>query len=274
MKVNSFLPFGFFSKEAGLISLISNYVRTYGLSVTPILCNGVISACQRDSESGWQRDFNSCLQCISEQNRLAAWSQDTGAVNSAASAISTISLSKFLHPQDIDQTKRWILGLSREELLEANFEGLPLGSLCQHSLIKQFQEIDLQNRSVEMAVRRVLLSAARISRAFKTYSVAEKPDYLLMAGGQDFLSSVARVCLKQKKIAVSLFCYNEACNEIVVENPRNGKVSSYPLVFDNVTNFRTDPRSWPPELLKVLEELIAFIDLTPSQISLPISAVG
>ena len=92
--------------------------------------------------------------------------------------------------------------------------------------------------------------------------------------GQEHVSLTLMNALKQKKIAVSLFCYNEACNEIVVENPRNGKVSSYPLVFDNVTSFRTDPRSWPPELLKVLEELIAFIDLAPSQISLPISAAG
>jgi hypothetical protein len=258
MKVVSFLPFGLQSKEAGLVSLLSSYLGLYNLDVKQLLCNGIISACNRDKAQDWQRGFSTCLQCISEQSKFAAWS-----------GRSVQNLSSFLHPKDIDQTKRWILGLERDTLIEAEFEGLPLAALCQSSLRQQFEEVDLLNRSIEAGVRRVLLSAARVARVFRSYALVDKPDYVLIAGGDDFLSSVSRLVLKERKIAVSLFSWNSMGNDIVVENPTTAKVASYPLVFDDVTSLRADIRSWPPELLRVVEELMAFIDLAPAQVAMP-----
>lgn len=261
MKIISFVPYGLQSREAGIIAMISNYLRAYDLKVTQLRCNGVVPTCDRDSSDGWQRTVTSCLSCISDQTKLGRWAEQE-----------IVDLSPYLTPADIDETKKWMLGLGKLELLGAQYEGAPLASLCRASFEARFQSElpDIMNRATEMVVRRMFLAAARIIRAVRRYTNSVRPDFALISSGEDYLTAASAFALKEKKVKVSILAWNKHSNDIAIENPVSGKVAMYPLVFENVTQLRKDVRSWPSELLRMMEEILAFMDLAPSQLALPL----
>lgn len=262
MKIVSFVPYALQSREAGLVAMIANYLRTYDLPVTQIRCNGIVPTCDRDSSEAWQRSVTTCLSCISEQTKLGRWAEQRAD-----------DLSPYISPADIDETKRWMLGLSKIELLTAEYEGISLARICKSSFEKRFEtdRPDVMNRSVEMVVRRMILATARIMRAMRKYAVSNRPDFALIASGEDYLTAAAAIALRERKVKVSVFGWNKHSNDIAIENPVTGKVATYPLVFENVTQLRQDIRTWPSELSRMLEEILAFIDLAPAQVALPLA---
>lgn len=262
MKIISFTPYALQTREAGLITMIANYMRAYDLPVTQIRCNGVVPTCDRDASEGWQRSATSCLSCMAEQSKLGRWGEQQ-----------VEDLSPYVTPADVDDTKRWMLRLGKLELLGAEFEGLPLSRYCRSSFNARFgtDRPDIMNRATELTVRRMLLSAARMTRAVRRFAQTQRPDYALIASGEDYLSAAFSASLRDRRVKVSVFAWNKINNEIVVENPVSGKVASYPLVFDDITQLRKDLRTWPTELTRLLEEVLAFIDLAPSQVSLPLA---
>ena len=262
MKIISFVPYGLQSREAGIIAMVSNYLKTYDLSVTQLRCNGVVPTCDRDSSDGWQRSVTSCLNCISDQTKLGRWAEQE-----------MDDLSPHLTPADVDETKRWMLGLGKLELLSANYEGVSLAAVCRSSFEARFStdRPDVMNRANEMVVRRMLLAAARIIRSVRRYAANVRPEYALVASGEDYLTAAATLALRERKVKVSVFAWNKHSNDIAIENPVSGKVATYPLVFENVTQLRKDIRTWPSELSRMLEEILAFIDLAPAQVALPLA---
>lgn len=242
--------------------MIANYLKTYDLPVTQLRCNGIVPTCDRDGAEGWQRSVTSCLNCIADQSKLGRWSDQA-----------LEDLSPYLGPADVDQTKRWMLGLGKFELLSANFDGISLAKLCRGSFEARFDtdRPDVMNRATEMTVRRMLLSAARMLTAVRRYAVTQRPDYALIASGEDYLTACAATAFRERRVKVSLFAWNKHSNDIVIESPVTGKAASYPLVFENVTQLRKDMRTWPSELTRLLEEVLAFIDLAPSQVALPLA---
>lgn len=262
MNIISFVPYGLQSREAGLIAMIANYLRTQDLPVTQLRCNGVVPTCDRDGRDGWQRSVTSCLNCISDQSKLGRWAEQ-----------SMEDLSPYLTPADVDETKRWMLGLGKLELLTAQYQGVSLARICRSSLEARFEtdRPDIMNRANEMIVRRILLSSARVLKAVRRYIHTSRPDYALIASGEDYITAAASYAFREKKVKVSLFAWNKHSNDIAIESPVSGKVATYPLVFENVTQLRKDIRTWPVELSRMLEEILAFIDLAPVQISLPLA---
>jgi len=262
MKIAIFVPYGGFSKESGLMHLLANYINTITNDVLQLRCNGVFSLCDRDEESGWQRKLNSCLSCMANQTNLADWS-----------GVSLSDLSRFITPAEIVSTRRWIHSLPTNVLNQLNFRGINLFELSSESLQQRLGVAtpDLANKKHEQVTRRMLLSAARMCLATKRFQQQAAPTISLVAGGHDFITrSFAEQSRKQNSdIAVFEMDINERC--VKIRHPRTNKLFACELLITDISHMRSDCKTWPREIIGVLDNILAFLEISQAQIALPLA---
>ena len=262
MRTAIFVPFGSLSQEAGVISLVANYMKTTFPEVVQLACNGVFSLCDRDSENNWSRDIHSCARCMADQSRLAGWA-----------ALDSLRLSSFLSPEDISESKRWVLSLSAVELMEAEFKGARLFDLCSGTLESRFTsaQIDPKNKNHEQFLRRVMLATLRMCIATRKFNNRFMPELTLVAGSDDFLARSFAAHSKLQGRLAAVFKWEVSTRAVRVMHPRTESSYSCDFVLQDVTSMRAEPKTWPLELLQVVRELMFFLGVPQDQLSLPLA---
>jgi hypothetical protein len=278
-------PYGSYSRETGLIYLLANYIRDTVHQVSQLRCNGFFSLCNRDREWGLERRIDSCAICMNEQSRLGLWA-----------GIEVQDLSSFISSREISETKSWILGLRREELPEAEFGGFNVFQLCKASLIDRVVEkkkqpvhersgvSDLTSEPLAIAnaddiaisekyedlARRLMLSAVRMVVAARNFNQRVWPDLVLASSERDFISSSLVQQSRNMAIPAVTFEWDEVERMTRVGNSE-GEYFSSPLVLENISNMRSNYKTWSAEVIRMIEDLAAFLKIDINQLSLPLA---
>ncbi|MCB0310827.1 MAG: hypothetical protein KDD42_06315, partial [Bdellovibrionales bacterium] len=210
MKTITFIPYGTSSQEAGVISLLANYLRTAYPDVSQLVCNGVFSLCDRDAELGWNRDLHSCARCLVDQSALGNWSGS-----------SILQLSQFLKPIDLLETKRWVLSLSPSDFLKAKFRGMNVYEICGGTIAHRFGSNlrNMTSKTHEPYVRRVMLSAIRLALASARFSTMQMFDLALVAAGPDFISRTFIAQCKALGRPVAEFHWEVGTRAVTISHP-------------------------------------------------------
>jgi hypothetical protein len=229
--------------------------------VLQLRCNGLFSMCDRDAERSWTRTLSGCFRCLGEQRDLAQWS-----------GVTVEELSRHLSVKDIEATKRWIVGVATEQLPWTSFDGQNFYSLALGSWQNRFNvsRPDLGNPLHEQMLRRFMLSASRAYRAAETFHARVGPQLTLVAGGGDFLSRTFITQARAAKHAVAVCTWDVSKRAVMVSHPRREAVVPCGLLLDGLVDMRADPATWSRDLVGILDELLAFLDITEA--SSPLSA--
>ncbi|RMG41452.1 MAG: hypothetical protein D6719_08520 [Candidatus Dadabacteria bacterium] len=262
MRIAIHTPFGTLSQEAGVIYLLGNYLKDTCSDIVQLRCNGVFSMCDRDAERSWKRSIHSCAACNCDQRSLAAWS-----------GVSGDEISRYLTPDDIERTRRWVMKLSSDALLTAEFDGVNLFSLCTHSFRTRFgvAECDMRNKQHEQVVRRLVLAAARMWLASKSFIRKFRPDISLVAGGEDFISRAYLRRAQHLNNPVALFRWNIGARHLQIFHPYRDESMPCDILLEGIASMRADSKTWPEELLSILQEILLFLEIDESQLQLPIA---
>jgi len=263
MKISVFAPFGSLSYESGLIYLLSNYLRTIYSDVQQLKCNGVFSVCDKDGERDWKRTINSCLQCMNDQKGLARWS-----------SLDSVLLSKYVRPERIEEGRKFAISASKSELESFEFEGLKLFDLSRNSIIDRLKgpTIDLDKPEHEKVVRQILLAAFHMSLAAKGYIADFKPDLSFITGSNDYISLIYKKMLAQENRSAVLFKWDGAEYCVKVFHPSSGRYVSCEFLLDGIAHVRPDPNTWPDEIIKMVHEVLSFLDIECDQYVLPLAS--
>jgi len=263
MKIALFAPYGALSQETGLIYLLGNYLRRTFPQVVQLRCNGLFSMCDRDAERGWTRSLSGCFRCLGEQRDLARWS-----------GVTVEELSRYLSPNDIEATKRWILGVATDQLPWTNFDGQNFYSLALGSWQNRFNvsRPELANPLHEQILRRFMLSASRAYRAAETFHARVGPRLTLVAGGGDFLSRSFVAQAQAAKHDVAVCTWDVSKRAVMVSHPRREAVVPCGLLLDRLVDMRGDPSTWSRDLVGILDELLAFLDIEMAEMPPAVSA--
>ncbi len=256
-------PYGLASEETGLLSILSAYLQQGPYQVSQLFCNGLFSLCDRDGDHGWRRGLRTCFGCIREQKSVADWS-----------GVACEELSGFLSPEDIQESKSWALTLRDKNLESAEFKGVGVFDLCRGSFQYRYgSEVpDVNNvRQIE-TLRRLMVSSVRMLLASQAYLKQRRPASAFIAGGNDFITASFGSAASTAGCEVVPFRWDLTGRSVRISHPKSEKEYECPLVFEDVTSLRRDARTWPRELLRVLDEILLFLEVTKSQIELPLAA--
>lgn len=262
MRIAACSPYGFAQQETGLILLLANYLKRIYPEVVQLRCNGVLSLCDRDSDSSWRRDMNTCFQCQGEQRELARWSN-----------LTLEDLSRHLEPGEIESTKRWIVSLRAEALMTAAWEGVPVFPLAAGTWQNRFETSrpDPANRSHEQMMRRFMLSAVRLLIAGKRFHASFAPDAFLVASGEDLLSRSLIAAAEGVARPVTLFRWDVSRRAVLIRHPGTGAIHPCELLLDNLTSLRADPATWSEALLGIVDEILAFLGIVEPRAQLALA---
>ena len=262
MNIVLLAPYGSLSRESGVAFLLANYLKSVHPSITALRCNGAFSICDRDSEQNWHRKIDSCSRCISNQSNLANWA-----------GVRSEEIARFLSPDDIEETKRFMLAQQTNTLIETEYQGLLLFDLVRGSFTNRFGvgTPNVNNKHHEYVLRRLMLSAARMVTATKKFNSQYLPSISLVCGGDDFISKSFEVQSRkqQRNLARLSWHLHERC--VKVTRSSDGEVYSCALAVDGIDGMRQEAESWPREVLYIIREILAFLDISEDQLSLPMA---
>lgn len=262
MKLFVFSPYGNFSREAGLMYLIANYLGNFFPQVHQLRCNGLFAVCDRDVDSSWKRDAHNCKKCINDQGRLAEWA-----------GIGNHSLSQHLLPEDIEGTKRWALALDDDQLITAQFDGVELFELCRESFKTRFGygDPDSANKNHVRFAKLLLVNSARMCLAAERFSHRYGGHVAFVAGGRDYLSRSFIRKSQQHGGAPVVFELNLNARAVRVVHPLSHEEMLCDLLLEDIYLMRADYHTWPKELITIIEDVLVFLGLAETQLDLPIA---
>ncbi|MBN8549299.1 MAG: hypothetical protein J0M12_08300 [Deltaproteobacteria bacterium] len=262
MKIPIFVPFGSHSQEAGLIYLLANYLKATYPEVVQLRCNGMFSTCDRDVDSSWTRTMTTCFACIADQRALSDWS-----------GLPVQEFSAYVTPDDTRETKQWATSLDASQLPQAEFRGMPVSEMCRETFANRFgvSEFEPRNKSHEQFLRKLLVSAARAGLAAQRYHSSYSPDLCLVSGGKDYVTQSFVALSQALKRDVAVFRWDVASRAIHITHPRSNKTLSCELVPEGVLGMRSDYKTWPNELLAIVQGILSFLEIAAGQLKLPIS---
>jgi hypothetical protein len=262
MKIPILVPFGSHSQEAGLIYLVANFLKATYPEVVQLRCNGMFSICDRDVDSSWMRSVSSCFNCIADQKALSDWS-----------GLPVQDFSGFLSPDDVRDTKQWAATLSPEDFATAEYRGLRVFELCRDTFINRFgsAELDPRNKNHEQFVRKLFASAIRACLAAERYHQSYAPDICLVSSGRDYITRSFVAAAGSVKRGVAVFRWDVANRAIHITHPKSDKTLACELVPEGVLAMRSDHKTWPGELISIVQGILSFLDLSSGQLKLPMN---
>jgi len=266
MKIAAFSPYGATNQANSVLYLLSNYIQGFfgdGVNeVFQVRCNGAFSVCDRDADRGWKRGILSCANCMREQSGLANWS-----------SLEIQDLSLFIKSEEIVQTRRTMMTLSSSELLDATQQGLNLWELVRGSFLNRFgiSHPDLNNKLHEQTLRRFMVAAMRMTVATQRLQNHLAPDLTLVVGGTDVLSASLIAQSKNQNRDCAIMNWDMNRRAVLISHPRSGEIHGCELMVERLTEMRSDPRTWSSDLVKILDEIVDFLDISRTQLSLPMA---
>ena len=251
MRLAIIAPYAEQSVENNFLELIACYLRGTFPDTYQLICDGAIGFCRRDLNSRNERDCNVCQR---EQVRYQKWG-NTQAIN----------LSSLISGQDFKEAAtftrdykiknlRFFEGLDVAEILETN---LPLFQPAVPIVPSQ-----LQNHLIN--------SIALLSRAATHLIQNIYPDQVLLSAANDFFSQSFMAILKNRKLKYSSFTYDSQLKKIIVWRSFDQQILTIDFLLSSLQNVRADYKTWPPEALALIHDVLQFIGLKDSQLTLPL----
>lgn len=261
MRISLFAPYGPFSQESGVIYLLGNYLAESFSEVSQLKCNGLFSVCERDLESNWRRDFDSCMLCMADQAHLQKWS-----------GVQSIDASRFISDTAVESASRWLQSIDDEDLAVADFEQLPVFEYCEESFQKRFgAAYDAKNkRHVEVA-RRMMITVIRTRQLAKAFKESYMPNFCFVASGSDLISKTFVSALKNSPVETVEFRWDVHQRAIKIQRASASESMTCDLLLEGVSNMRSDKKTWPAELTGIVDSILEYLDLNHLQLSLPIA---
>ncbi len=265
MKIAVHNPFGSLSEEAGVIYLLARYLRRIFPEIVQLRCGGAFSLCDRDAENSWRRGFHTCFQCMQDQSDLAGWAD-----------LGVASLTSYLEAEELIETRKWVSFADAESLAEISFKGIVPFPYIRGSIKNRFgiDDPQLHNHHHEQMVRRLMLSAVRTCLATRRFNDQFKPGLSIVAGGDDFVSHSVLGQSRSQGIPVALVRWDIAGRAVKVFHPQSNEVFSCGLVLEGLSSMRGEIKTWPLELLNIIEDLAAFLDINTHQLPLPVASAA
>ena len=194
---------------------------------------------------------------MSEQKATADWA-----------TLRAKTLSSFLVPDDIVQSKKWIASVKRQDLLQSEFRGIPLWEICRDDINARFGECDGVSTSPlqDQAIRDLMLSAVHTLVSVDRFITTVAPSLHLIAGGNDTLSAAYKTVVQKGRFEAAVFSYDAQEEVIAVESLLTGTRYNTKLILDNITSMRTDPKTWAPEVTAIMHEMLTFLGFAPDKI--------
>lgn len=260
MKTAIFTPYGTRSEESGIIYLLANYMRERTGEVYQLRCNGAFPVCDRDEEREWRRDIDSCALCSHEQLRLAQWA-----------GVETRNMTKYLLPADIDRVRTWATRLSTDCIASAELDGHPIHDYCKASIERRTSSCRDDERS-EIS-KRYLFSAGLTLAAVPRWYGELAPDLILAADGEGYMSRSFNAALEAEGAAekVVRFRWMPSEHTIRITVSRSNESAECPLLLEDVSVMRSNHKTWPREILQLLDDVLELIGATGPELSLPIA---
>ena len=235
IKLVVFTPYSSLNCETGVIHLIANYIEDLYPGVVQLLCDGAFSFCSHDSECAWKRDIFTCFRCKAEQASLAKW----GGLN-------TKSISTYLMPKDVEETRRWLASIRDEELKDCKFQDFSVYPCCISLFQERFGNIepDILNKNHIRVLRRILLSAVRMQVASVNFFRNNAPEYVFVPESQDPLIRVFTECAKASRTNLVSFNWEMHTRLMKIQSKKSEKAFTCSLLLEDVTSTRPIPSTW------------------------------
>ncbi len=246
-----FCPYGASSRGAGVTLLISRYLAQTQ-EVSSLACNGCVSICGRDEQTGFRRTLSSCFRCISEQQACANF------VNSPdGKGVAQRSIGEWITPEIVEDSRRAAQGaltnlhyheISITECIEPSFmerSGRRLSDLGRSSLDEQL-------------ARRMAMAAVRVVEGIQGAIREIAPSYMIIEGGDDYMAKIATAVCQKNRVSVLHIAWNKQERGVAIwKNPENKIVS--PFVLDEISTMRPEVSTWPSELVDIAEQACALL---------------
>ena len=113
-----------------------------------------------------------------------------------------------------------------------------------------------------------MLSAVRTCLAARRFNEQYKPNLAVIVGGEDFISHSVLAQSRTQAVPVALARWDMAGRAVKVFHPSSDEVFSCALVLEGLSSMRGDIKTWPLELLSIIEDLVGFLGIDAHQLLL------
>lgn len=259
MNVLLFFPYGANHHERSSVVLLAAHLRSRGISVTQLLCNGVFSSCGRDRETQGVRNLDTCAQCIAEQREFAPWMN-----------IGLQDISPFLSSKESEEIRDWVLGLKGEELKEVKFHGIELFQRCERAFKGKESDTLKKTSSYEGLIRHWYVNVCRLI-AMTDHVLGSETDFLCITSkNEDTLTEVFAQRAEGLSVPVAKIRWDMGQRSVVISDSRRATQWNTPLFFDEVALSREDLGSLLQKYEQELVQITQFLGFSSEQLSLPI----
>lgn len=256
-------PYGSLHQETGVLYMLANYLTSQGVSVRQLRCNGLFAACDRDETHHWTRRLDSCQECMGEQVSLSLWSRTV-----------VEEFSSHLTPSAAEESKKMISRTPNHALVDFVWEGVAIFPLIQNLFQARFgvKTPDIGNRHQEQFSRKLLNVSSRMVSLAHVLCEKIGDTVMVSVDGDNFMSSAIRIAAEKKRVPLVLARWDASLRGVQFRNTLNGKQLVTDVVVSSISNIRADCRTWPTEVVSVLEQIRYFLGLEEKD--LPQSAAG
>ncbi len=226
------------SWNSGFHLLASWALRLQGIPVAYFACNAGMSKCVLGTNRDTPRKEMPCKTCVSQSRALYA-----GASSKVEGQRSQVGWFSFEHDRYLASR---ISPLSLQELMEFEYETIPLGKLCLPGLrwILRIHHLN-DDENTRFLLREYILSAWNVARKFSTFLDEINPRAVVVFNGQFFPEATARYVAQQRGLRVithevglqpasAYFTDGEATaypihipDEFELNNEQNAKLDAY-----------------------------------------------
>lgn len=265
MKIALFFPYGPQQREAASAYSLAAFAEHCGSDIYNVTCSGVLSACDLDKQTDWDRKRNACFNCQCSQNYLQSWS-----------GFNNYSIAEFLDPEFIEQSRAILEGLKAEELLQINYAQVPMESICQGVFNKRYgRDFGVNANSEELYFyRSLLLNSLRVFYATRKLVKEIEVDLLIVSGHEQLVSKAALLASNSARCdTLTVEAEVATSRSVFRHSAKEGSAISDMLISD-ISFVRRDLNSWPEEFYKQISKIAIFIGAQDLQIPLPIQQAG
>lgn len=263
MNIVTLNPFGALNQEAGILAVLGNYLKSCGHQTSQLICDGAFGACDRDlktndetnSEASKSRNIHSCAKCIKEQDHFTNWS-----------GIDRLRISQFITPEDYREVYHLIQTTKAEKLSNLQFQQYQLLKLNENYLKLRFGSLhfDFEQPENFLVVQKAYTTSMLAILAAQRFYARQRPQAILIAGGSDNISLSFHSVLKHEKCEVFNFIWNLNARAIEIVNPLQPEHLACQLIMNNITSSRADIRTWPSDLITVVQKILDYLAIPQS----------
>ncbi len=189
-----FNPYTRWSLHSARETTLLHALHQRGWGTTMVVCDGLMTECdmyQPAKGPSYVRDAMSCGKCqAGTAKTLNMFGQPF------------YWLSRWLDPSAESDAQDWASRIANVDLLSAEYDGLPLGSLVHSSVVSHFRvnALDMSDADVIAVFREYLASAHVIAEGMANLLESEQPDVLLLFNGRMAPTRVALEIAKRRGI--------------------------------------------------------------------------